>query len=511
MSPAAAMTPSTPSTASWSLEEIARLAEGRFVPGSSRPASPDTAGQAALGLDAAGRAAVGPDTVGQSAVGPETRVAYGSVSTDTRTLRSGDLFVALRGETHDAHDHLDAALEAGAAALFVDRVSGAASDAPRIEVGDTLAGWQRWGANHRSQWTGTALVAITGSSGKTTAKNALAELLRGAGDVWATPGNRNNHIGVPWTLLGLDADHEFAVIEMGMNHAGEISELSRLARPDVALITSVGRAHIGYLGSREAILHAKLEIADGLPDDAVLVLPHDPWVLSRLPESIAARRRITFGFDPDADWKPTADVVYEATGTTLTTEKTGPLRLALLGPGPVLSILGALATVDALGLDVRALAPRLESLRAEPMRMEPRPWGPVTAIVDCYNASPESTRLAIEFLGSLHHDGRKILVLGELSELGAETEAIHRELVRGIQDIDLVLLIGPALAEIAEEAEQLPGAGHVVWRAMREEASTWLADTLEEGDLVLLKASRRLALERILERPVPGPLDPGEE
>ncbi|MEZ4651475.1 MAG: UDP-N-acetylmuramoyl-tripeptide--D-alanyl-D-alanine ligase [Candidatus Eisenbacteria bacterium] len=470
-----------PSTAHWTLGEIAHLAEGRFVAG-------------------------GPGTVGS-----DTRISYASVSTDTRTLSKGDLFVALRGENHDAHDHLERALGAGASALFVDRLTENAADAPRIEVDDTLSGWQRWGANHRARWTGRALVAITGSSGKTTAKNALAELLRGAGPVWSTPGNRNNHVGVPWTLLGLGAEHDYAVIEMGMNHAGEISELSRLARPDVALITSVGRAHIGYLGSREAILGAKLEIVDGLPEDAVLVLPHDPWVLERLPESVASRPRITFGFDADADWKPSAEVIYEADGTTLHTSKTGTLRLSLLGPGPVLSVLSALATADALGLDVRALAPRLESLRAEPMRMEPRPWGPVTAIVDCYNASPESTRLAIEFLGSLHHDGRKILVLGELSELGAETEAIHRELVRGIEDIDLVLLVGPALAEIAEEAEQLPGAGHVAWRAMREEASTWLADTLEEGDLVLLKASRRLALERILERPVPGPLDPGED
>ena len=479
------------SSARWSLSEIASLAGGRFDPvaGPARERGED-----------------------------DLRIGYGAISTDTRTLQSGDLFVALRGENHDGHDHLEVAKARGAGALFIDhdksdpgsdhlsRPSGVPPrDVPRIRVEDTLVGWQRWSANHRGNWSRGPLVAVTGSSGKTTTKNALAHLLSGLGPVWATSGNRNNHIGVPWTLLGLAEEHRFAVIEMGMNAPGEIRTLARLARPDLALVTSVGRAHIGRLGSREAILAAKLEITEGLPPDGVLVLPCDPWVLDRLPGELEGRPRITFGLSPKADWSPSGEVLYTASGTRFRTEKTGEVELSLLGGGAVLSALAAFATADALGLDVRALAPRLSELRPEPMRMEPRRWGAHPVIVDCYNASPESTRLAIDFLGSVAHDGRKILVLGELSELGAQTEAIHRELVRGIQNVDLVLLVGPALAEVAEEAEHYPGAGQIVWRALREDASTWLAETLEAGDLVLLKASRRLALERILERPAPGP------
>lgn len=465
-----------PTSASWSLPEIASLSGGHLE-------DPRADG---------------------------VQVAYDAISSDTRTLNTGDLFVALRGETHNGHDHIDVAVERGASALFVDQDT-PAPGVPRIRVEDTLAGWQQWSAQHRARWSGGPLVAVTGSSGKTTTKNALAHLLTGRGPVWATAGNRNNHIGVPWTLLGLGAEHQFAVIEMGMNAPGEIRTLSRLARPDLALITSVGRAHIGRLGSREAILSAKLEIAEGLAPEGMLVLPHDRWVLDRLPRELRERPRLTFGLTPDADWAPSGEVVYRADGTRFRTEKAGEIELPLLGAGPVLSVLAALATVDALGLDVRTLAPRLADLSPEPMRMELRAWGPYSVIVDCYNASPESTRLAIDFLASVRHEGRKVLVLGELSELGDETESIHRELVRGIQNVDLVLLVGPALAEVAEEAEHYPGAGQVMWRALREDASTWLAETLEAGDLVLLKASRRLALERILERPAPGPLTREED
>lgn len=540
-------------TARWSLAEIAALSGGRLVDADAS-ASPDGVEPVAERAEERAEERAAPtvaefrkaaETGGTGAVSSAVRggaIGYAQISIDTRTLAPGDLFVALRGEIHDGHEWTEAAVARGASALFVDReitptpaamgrpeTSGATTTTaappgpgdpltppsyrrvPCVRVGDTLTAWQRWGAQHRARWSGGPLIGITGSSGKTTTKNALAQLLSGIGPVWATSGNRNNHVGVPWTLLGLGEEHRFAVVEMGMNAPGEIALLSRLARPDLALVTSVGRAHIGRLGSREAILAAKLEIAEGLASGGTLVLPHDSWLLARLPEELAARPRLTFGLTPEADIHPLGEVAYGAEGTRFVTAAAGAIDLPLLGPGPVLSVLAALATAVALGLDVRALAPRLQDLRPEPLRMEPRLWGRHRVILDCYNASPESTRLAIDFLGALPHEGRKIFVLGELSELGDETAGIHRELVASIHDVDIVLLVGPAFEAIAEEAGRHPGAGQVVWRAVREEASTWLADMLREGDLVLLKASRRLALERILERPAPGPLSPAED
>ncbi len=428
------------------------------------------------------------------------RVSYDQLSSDTRTLKKDDFFLAFRGESHDGHDYVETAFERGVCGVFVDEPQPV--DVPAVIVDDTLRGWQTWSHGHRKMWNGGPVVAVTGSSGKTTTKNALGSLLSGAGHVWSTEGNRNNHFGVPWTLLGLCPDHEFAVVEMGMNHRGEISLLSKLAEPDLALITSVGLAHVGHLGSREEILAAKLEIADGLADGATLVLPHDDWVLERLPEPLRERPRLTFGFSPQADVHPVGAILYHGRGTRFSTPDTGTLELHLLGPGPVLSALAAIACVRALGLDAYELGPRLSGLQPEPLRMEPRKWRGADVILDCYNASPESTELAIRFLREVPHSGRRVLVLGELSELGDLSREVHQGLVNEISDIDEVILVGPEFEEF--QNQDLPGVGNLRWSALREAASTWLAETVREGDLVLLKASRRLSLERILESPTPG-------
>lgn len=451
------------SGASWTLAEIASLSGGRLLHGDA-----------------------------------SRRVAYETISLDTRTLRPGDFFVALRGEQFDGHGFLERAFEAGACAALVD--APLAEPLPQIVVDDSLRGWQRWATNHRARWEGR-IVAITGSSGKTTTKDLVAHLL---GDgVWATRGNRNNHVGVPWTLLGLSSAHRFAVIEMGMNHAGEIELLSNLTRPDVALITSVGRAHIGHFGSREAILAAKLEIESGLAPGAPLVLPDDPWILERLPSSMRSRPRRTFGLSAEADWRPEGEPELTIEGTRFETSRTGPVRLAPLGMGALISSLGALAAVEALGEDPTRLAPRLASAPRQALRMEPRRVHEVDWILDCYNASPESTRLAIEFLRAVPHRGRRVLVLGALAELGDASESIHRELGGLVRGIEVACFIGQDARPAHEACLRSSGVDLVNWSATREDASDWLAETLRRGDLVLLKASRRLALERILERFTP--------
>ncbi len=426
------------------------------------------------------------------------------ISTDTRTLCPGDFFVALRGENHDGHDHLEEAAAAGACGALVDCPKGPPG-LPLVLVDDTTAGWQRWAAGHRRRFSAVRLLGLTGSAGKTTAKDLLTHLLSGEAPVLATTGNLNNHLGVPRTLLGLGPDHRYAVVEMGMNHPGEISLLTRLAAPGVALITDVGTAHIGHLGSREAILAAKLEIIEGLDRQAPLVLPHDPWVLDRLPPVARGRPIVTFGFDDAADWHPEGPVELSLDGTRFATRQTGPVTLSLLGVGSALSALAALAGVEALGGDAAALVARLGNAARRPLRMEPRRLGETDWVLDCYNASPESTRLAIAFLREVPHAGRRILVLGALGELGTRSEAIHRELGERAGALETVLFVGEAArpAFDANRAAALPSA-NATWIADPDEAAEWLRPRLRPGDLVLLKGSRRIGLERIVARLYPS-------
>jgi len=440
----------------------------------------------------------------------DLRFSYDRINTDSRRLHAGDFFVALRGERHDAHDFLPAVEAAGALGALVDRPL-VPSRLAQIVVEDALAGWQRWSAGHRARFPDLPLLALTGSSGKTTSKDLVAHLLAGSGPVWATPGNLNNHVGVPWTLLGLAEGHAHAVVELGMNHPGEIARLSRLVAPGAALITDVGTAHVGFLGSREAILAAKLEILEGCRDGAPLVLPHDSWVLDRLPEEARRRPRRTFGIAPEADWCPAGPVEWSLSGTRFVTARTGPVRISLLGLGGVLSALAALAAVEALGADPAALASRLESAPRRPLRMEPRRFLGADWVLDCYNASPESSRLAISFLRDVPHRGRRILVLGELGELGKHSEAIHRELGRRAGAIPVVLFVGEG-ARAAWEGNRASALSSEIadWTPDALAAAEWLRPRLRPGDLVMLKGSRRSALERIVQQLAPGGEAPAE-
>ncbi len=429
------------------------------------------------------------------------RFGWPGIRLDSRAVEPGDFFVALRGERHDAHDFLADVRDRGALGALVDRPL---AGLPQVVVADSLAGWQRWGAEHRRRHPDLPLIAISGSSGKTTVKDQLAHLLAGIGAVHATGGNRNNQVGVPWTLLGIAPGHRFAIVEMGMNHPGEIAVLSRLAAPTAALLTAIGSAHIGFLGSREAILSAKLEILEGCPGGAPLVLPHDPWVLERLPEKVRRRRLTTFGFDPAADWHPAGPIEWSLTGTRFSVSGLGPVTTPLLGPGGVLSALAALAGADCLGCDAAALAPRLASAPRHPLRMEPRSIGGVEWLLDCYNASPESARLAMQFLEDVPHAGRRILVLGELGELGDFSAEIHRGLGLASRPIETVLFVGEgakeALAAHRGGAASSPSSSVAAWTPTAEDAAEWLRPRLRPGDLVLLKGARKVGLERILER-----------
>ncbi len=470
--------PGVSSEPAWTLAEVAEMAGGEL-------------------RRAGGRDAHAPRSPGPSGDPSGEPFGWSRIRLDSRAVRPGDFFVALRGERHDAHDFLSEVGASGARGALVDRPA-QVPGFDQVVVEDSLRGWQRWGAAHRARRTDLPVLGMTGSSGKTTVKDLIAHLLAGLGPVHATSGNRNNHVGVPWTLLGIAPEHRFAVVEMGMNHAGEIALLSGLTRPTAALITDVGTAHIGHLGSREAILAAKLEILEGCSEGVPIVLPHDPWVLDRLPREVRRHPVTTFGLDSAADWHPVGSVEWSLSGTRFVTPLAGPIGTPLLGPGAVLSSLAALAAMSALGLDAAGLAPRLASAARRALRMEPRTIGGVQWVLDCYNASPESTRLALRFLTEVPHPGRRVLVLGELGELGGFGPGIHRDLGSRTSAFDLALFVGEG-ARAAEAVRREVAPSATAWVASAEDAAGWLGPRLRQGDLVLLKGARRVGLERILD------------
>ncbi|HYH40428.1 MAG TPA: UDP-N-acetylmuramoyl-tripeptide--D-alanyl-D-alanine ligase, partial [Burkholderiales bacterium] len=324
-------------------------------------------------------------------------VTFTGVSTDTRTLKSGDLFVALRGEHFDGHAFLEQAHAAGAGAAMVDSNRERLTELPTLVVGNTRLALGTLAAQWRARFS-TPLVAITGSSGKTTVKEMLAAILRAAGstaqqdNVLATRGNLNNDIGTPLMLLELRERHRYAVIELGMNHAGEIGYLTKLASPDVALITNAGRAHIEYLGSEEAIADAKGEIFDGLGKDGIAVINADDRYAQKWRDLAGERRRIEFALAGSADVTAKhrshaleSEIVLKTPG--------GEVAVKLHAPGVhnVRNALAAAAAAVALDIPVATIAAGLESYAGIKGRLQITAGASGTTVIDdTYNANPES-------------------------------------------------------------------------------------------------------------------------
>ncbi|MCK4305873.1 MAG: UDP-N-acetylmuramoyl-tripeptide--D-alanyl-D-alanine ligase, partial [Candidatus Eisenbacteria sp.] len=445
------------------------------------------------------------------------------VALDSREVSGGEVFIALPGRRVDGHDFIAAAFAAGAQAALAQRARwGRVVEAPaeavrgkagpakapaetaggervtspglHIIVDDTLEAMQRWAAGLRLQ-VNPRVVAVTGSSGKTTTKEMILALLRPLGNVIGTVGNRNNEIGLPWTLLTLRPGVQWAVLEMGTNHPGEIETLSRLARPDVAVISCVGYAHEGFLGGREGVLKAKLEILTGLSPGGALVIPDDD---PQLEQAVAERwngRLVRFGRTEASDIRAT-EISYGLDGTRLAIAGfPAPLHLQLLGEGGARAALAALAVLRALGVE-SVDARVMEQVAALPGRLQPMRAGRVTWLLDMYNASPESTLYNLRFLEGIEAGGRKIFVFGGMQELGESSDARHREIGRAAGFCDTGFFVGPEARTCIPEAQ---GAGleETFWCASVEDAIDLLRRHLDDGDVVLLKGARSSGLERI--------------
>ena len=439
------------------------------------------------------------------ATGGEMTAAFAAsgVSIDTRTLASGDLFVALRGETGDGHAFVVDALAKGAAGAMVQRdVTGAAR---LLRVDDTLAALTRLGAYARARFAGR-LVAITGSVGKTTTKEMLRRILAAFGPTHAALASYNNHWGVPLTLARLPPEARFCVAEIGMNHAGEIAPLARLARPHVALITTIEKAHVGHLGSIAAIAAEKASIVCGLEPDGVAVLPLDTPLFSLLRDAFEQTRgegmRIaTFGANPAADACLLA-ATADADGTDLTVRVNGTeARLRIDAPGRhmAMNALAALAAAASLGADVRKAAEALAGFAPVAGRGARRdivvPGGTALLLDESYNGNGASMRAALAVL-RLQPARRRLAVLGDMLELGDEGPAEHLTLADAVTEAaDLLFACGPLMRGLCDA---VPQRLHAVHAADSAALAPIVARAVRPGDAILVKGSLGSRMQRVV-------------
>jgi UDP-N-acetylmuramoyl-tripeptide--D-alanyl-D-alanine ligase len=428
---------------------------------------------------------------------------HGTVSvvcTDTRTLKAGDLFVALRGEKFDAHTFVAEAAKRGAAGALVEEYP---AELPPgfavIQVKDTLVALQRLAAEYRRSLD-IQVIGLTGSNGKTSTKDLTASVLGENFQVTKTEGNLNNHIGVPLTLLRARGSDQIGVFEMGMNHAGEIAPLAAMAAPEVGIITNVGMAHIEFLGSRENIAQEKGMLAEALPPSGTLILSaHDDFS-----DSIAARTKadvVLAGIEKGE--VQASELQAHAGGTKFKLKadgKTAEADLSVPGEHMVRNACLAVAAGRVFGLSLEECATGLSKLRLTKGRLEQKLVRGIHILDDTYNANPDSVAAALRTLASMPAVGRRIAVLGRMGELGAEAENGHRLVgeVAAQAHVDIVIGVGEEAKWITEAAWR-GGVEKVVHVESTEEATKILRELARPGDLVLIKGSRSARMERIVE------------
>ncbi len=427
------------------------------------------------------------------------------LSIDTRTIQPGDLFVALKGDNRDGHDFVKAAFDAKAGAALVthtpDGVTGAL-----LTVGHTQRGLEDLARAARAR-SNAKILAVTGSAGKTTTKEITADLLEARYRVFRNRGNLNNHIGLPLSLIELRHRPDVAVVELGMNHAGEIHTLVAIAEPDVRVWTNVGDAHIGHFGSRDAVAAAKAEILDApTPGALVVANADDPLVMRHVRAS--SLRTTTFGEAAGADVRAT-DVVdrgFDGTSARVQTSA-GPLELDVPLPGRahLHNVLAAVAVAVELEVDRASIRSRVAGLRPVARRGATVRLANGTRVVDdSYNASPAAVQAAIAALAATRTDGRRILVLGDMLELGVHSPALHRACGQAAAEagVDVVVTIGGADADAAAQGaieHGLPG-DRVHRFADSSSAAPAVAVLVQPGDLVLIKGSRGTRTDLVADR-----------
>jgi len=425
-------------------------------------------------------------------------VLISGVTIDSRKIEAGQLFIPFKGERTDGHQYVADAIKQGAAAAFWQKdVPNPPENLPLIFVDNSLTAIQMLAKSYLQQLK-VKVVGITGSNGKTSTKDMTTSLLSLKYKVQKTEGNYNNHLGLPLTVLGLEEDTDIAVLEMGMSSRGEIDFLSRLAEPDIAVITNIGESHMQDLGSREGIAEAKLEILNGLKEKGRFVYFGDEPLLSTRVKDRKLDMK-TFGMDPANDLYPHEIKALENGSVFHINKATEPFELPVLGNHNILNALAAMLVAEFFEIPYEEMNKGLQSLKLTNMRMElvEGKLG-VKVINDAYNASPTSMLAAIDVLKKLPGYKQKIAVLGDMLELGDQEEAFHYEMGEHLEGVDYVLTYGKLGNFIAEGAKTVLPEDHVFSFQGKEPLIETLLPFLNKETVILVKASRGMKLEEIV-------------
>ncbi len=425
-----------------------------------------------------------------------TEAKISSVAIDTRKIEPGCLFICIIGENHDAHEFVGDAFKAGAAAVMVSEDIGV--DGPYVRVKDTSKAMMDLAAYYRNMFK-IPVVGITGSVGKTTAKEFTALALSAKYKTEKTMGNLNNNIGLPQTIFSITGETQAAVVEMGMNHFGEISNLSKTLKPNVGVITNIGVSHIENLGSQEGILKAKLEILDGMPKDCPLVLNYDDELLKNV--KVDGHKIYSFSVNSPSDFKAVniKEQGYNTSFDVVYNGKKYGVVIPTVGIHNVYNALSAIAVAVILDVDIKSAANELIKYEPVGMRQRIKKVAGITVIEDCYNASPDSMAAALKTL-STAGTGRKIAVLGDMLELGQHAKKAHSDVgaAAAAEKIDYLLVMGENSKYMVSSAKKA-GLKNAYYFENAIDLENFLFETAKVGDSVLFKASRKLKFENILE------------
>jgi len=423
------------------------------------------------------------------------------LSTDTRKIKKGELFLAIKGEKYDGHSFILDAVAKGAGAVLVQEggITNAnfkLPDVSFISVSDSIRAFGDIGNFHRSRFS-IPVIGITGSNGKTTTKEMLSAILSKKFNTLKSFGTNNNNIGVPLTLMSLTSEHGVAVLEMGTNHLGEIKRLSEIARPTIAIITNIGPSHLEYLEDLDTVFQAKAEIFEYMDPAAKLILNADDEYLRKVKSSLKA---VWFGFDKEADFY--ADKInLEPDGISFRLNGKWDISLGVLGRHNVYNALAAIACAWEFGISIEDIKDALKEFKVPNMRMEVKRFGDIKIINDTYNANPQSMKQAIEALRDMVTDGRKILIAGDMLELGTFSGRFHHLVGKQAAEsgFDLIVAVGKLAEHISAGAQE---AGMSVRKiklcAVTKEAREKVATLIKKGDTILVKGSRAMRMEEIV-------------
>ncbi len=426
------------------------------------------------------------------------KTEFNNVSTDTRSINKDDLFVALKGERFDAHDFVQDAYKTGCRLFMVHKNVNLPPDASVVYVDDTLKALGDLAGYYR-RFLGIKVIGITGSNGKTTTKDILGNLLSHEHKIAITQGTMNNLVGLPLTIFSANKSHEFLVVELGINHFGEMDMLASIAKPDIAVITNIGPSHVEFLIDEEGVCKAKSEVFPHIAENGIAVLNKNDKFFDKLKNNSNCNV-ITFGIENKADYCA-KNLVSNNNGISLdiyvSSEKSVSCTLPLFGEHNVLNFLASIAVAHQLGISLDSMTSVIPKIKPPKMRMEILNFPSFTIINDAYNANPLSTLSALKELDKINCSGKKIFIFADMLELGDKGELYHREIGKFINNstVGYLITIGGLAKYTAEESSDK----NVKTADSVEECFNYLKEILSDNDVVMIKGSRSNKLEKIVE------------